>query len=133
MNIKKNNNPVKHRKIVKRRTKSSMHTLTYIGGNSESFPPRSHHWDPQEITNEKHCTMSLCLEAAGFLTFRSPHFTKSFLARLPTRSGLLFSFKIWGKWQFFSPPKPQNVDETKSVVTAEYHMGFSGDWYKEVC
>ncbi|KAF8092259.1 hypothetical protein N665_0420s0022 [Sinapis alba] len=133
MNIEKNNNLVKHLKFVKRHTRSSKNSSTYVGGFSETLP--------KELITEilkrlplKTIALCRCVSKEWDSLLSSPYFTKSFLtsSSSSTRPKLLFTFEFKGKWHFFSSPQ-HHFDETASVVTPDYQMVISGDWYEEVC
>ncbi|KAL0695969.1 hypothetical protein Bca4012_063149 [Brassica carinata] len=131
MNIKKTNNPVKHLKIVERHTRSSRKYSTYVGGNSEALPIDL----ISEILKRLPAkTIALCRRVSKEWDslLSSPPFTKSFLTVSSTRPQLLVTFEFQGKWHFFSSPQ-HHFDETVSVVAPDYHMGISGEWYKEIC
>ncbi|KAF2558505.1 hypothetical protein F2Q68_00014400 [Brassica cretica] len=110
MNIEKNNNPVKSRKIIKRCTHSSTISSMYAGENLDTFP--------MDLINEilkrlpaKTIAICQCVSKQWAFLLGSPHFTKSFLTCSTTRPRLLFTFELGGKWHFFSSPQPRNADE----------------------
>ncbi|KAL0796058.1 hypothetical protein Bca101_067435 [Brassica carinata] len=131
MNIEQNNNPVKHLKIFKHHTHSSATSSTYVGGNSETLPIDL----ISEILKRlpaKTIALCRCVSKEWDSLLSSPPFTKLFLTVSSTRPQLLVTFEFKGKWHFFSSPQ-HHFDETVSVVAPDYHMGISGDWYKEIC
>ncbi|XP_013639684.1 PREDICTED: putative F-box protein At1g46984 [Brassica oleracea var. oleracea] len=123
-------NPVNHCKIIRRRTQSSTTSLTYVGGNLE-MPPIDLIIEILQRLPAKTIAKLRCVSKQWGSLLSNPDFTKSFLTCSSTRPRLLFTFEFGGKWHFFSSPQPRNVDE--QIVIADYHMGFSGDWYKEIC
>ncbi|KAF8092260.1 hypothetical protein N665_0420s0023 [Sinapis alba] len=130
MNIEKKTHPVKRRKIIRRRTQSSATPSTYVGESLDTFP--------MDLIIEilkrlptKTIAICRCVSKQWAFLLRSPQFTKSFLTCSSTRPRLLFTFKLGGKWHFFSSPQPRNVDDHVSVVAADYHMGISGNRYTE--
>ncbi|KAL0800394.1 hypothetical protein Bca101_055569 [Brassica carinata] len=123
-------NPMNHCKIIRRCTQSSTTSLTYVGGNSEMLPIDLIIEILQRLP-AKTIAKCRCVSKQWGSLLCNPHFTKSFLTCSSTRPRLLFTFEFGGKWHFFSSPQPQNVDE--QVVIADYHMSFSGDWYKQIC
>ncbi|CAN7093490.1 unnamed protein product, partial [Brassica rapa subsp. narinosa] len=131
MSLEKYNNPVKHLKIIKGHTRSSKNSSTYVGGNSETLPIDL----IIEILKRlpaKAIALCRCVSKEWDSLLSSPHFAKSFLTSSSTRPQLLFTFEFKGKWHFFSSPQ-LHFNENISVVAPDYHMGVSGDWYKEVC
>ncbi|KAL0695964.1 hypothetical protein Bca4012_063144 [Brassica carinata] len=131
MNIEQNNNPMKHLKIFKHHSQSSAISSTYVGGNSETLPIDL----ISEILKRlpaKTIALCRCVSKEWDSLLSSPPFTKLFLTVSSTRPQLLVTFEFKGKWHFFSSPQ-HHFDETVSVVAPDYHMGISGDWYKEIC
>ncbi|CAN6974776.1 unnamed protein product [Brassica rapa subsp. trilocularis] len=131
MSLEKYNNPVKHLKIIKGHTQSSKNSSTYVGGNSETLPIDLF----IEILKRlpaKAIALCRCVSKEWDSILSSPHFAKSFLTSSSNRPQLLFTFEFKGKWHFFSSPQ-LHFNENISVVAPDYHMGVSGDWYKEVC
>ncbi|CDY12259.1 BnaA09g24590D [Brassica napus] len=131
MSLEKYNNPVKHLKIIKGHIQSSKNSSTYVGGNSETLPIDL----IIEILKRlpaKAIALCRCVSKEWDSILCSPHFAKSFLTSSSTRPQLLFTFEFKGKWHFFSSPQ-LHFNENISVVAPDYHMGVSGDWYKEVC
>ena len=131
MSLEKYNNPVKHLKIIKGHTQSSKNSSTYVGGNSETLPIDLFIEILKRLP-EKAIALCRCVSKEWDSILSSPHFAKSFLTSSSTRPQLLFTFEFKGKWHFFSSPQ-LHFNENISVVAPDYHMGVSGDWYKEVC
>ncbi|CAA7055989.1 unnamed protein product [Microthlaspi erraticum] len=51
-----------------------------------------------------------------------PDFTDHFLKMSSSRPCLLFTFKVGGKWLFFSAPQPLNPDQNSSSLAVDGHM-----------
>lgn len=122
MNIEKNNNPVKSRKIIKRCTHSSTISSMYAGENLDTFP--------MDLINEilkrlpaKTIAICQCVSKQWAFLLGSPHFTKSFLTCSTTRPRLLFTFELGGKWHFFSSPQPRNADEQLITIWVSLEIG----------
>uniref|UniRef100_A0A0D3CDM6 F-box domain-containing protein n=1 Tax=Brassica oleracea var. oleracea TaxID=109376 RepID=A0A0D3CDM6_BRAOL len=133
MNIEKNNNPVKSRKIIKRCTHSSTISSMYAGENLDTFP--------MDLINEilkrlpaKTIAICQCVSKQWAFLLGSPHFTKSFLTCSTTRPRLLFTFELGGKWHFFSSPQPRNADEQLITIWVSLEIGKEkSSWRKIGC
>lgn len=51
-----------------------------------------------------------------------PDFTDHFLKMSSSRPRLLFTFKVSGKWLFFSAPQPLHPDQNSSPLAVDRHM-----------
>ncbi|KAL1222406.1 putative F-box protein [Cardamine amara subsp. amara] len=124
------NNTVDRHKLVRRNTQSL--TSKNVGENTNTFPIDL----IIEILTTlpaKSIAICRCVSKQWSSLLRSPHFTESFLTSSSSRPRLLFTIVFDGKCHFFSAPHSRNLDEQVTVVVADYHMGFSRDWYKEIC
>ncbi|KAG7548654.1 F-box-like domain superfamily [Arabidopsis suecica] len=67
---------------------------------------------------------SRCVSKLWSSILKRPVFTELFLKKYSGCLHLLFTFKLNGKWQFFSSPQPQNPDENLSLLATNHHMCF---------
>ncbi|XP_010451775.1 PREDICTED: putative F-box protein At2g19630 [Camelina sativa] len=65
-----------------------------------------------------------CVSKLWSSILHRPDFTDRFLKISSARPQLLFTFKLNGKWLFFSSPQPQNLDENSSLLATNHHMCF---------
>ncbi|KAG7599650.1 F-box-like domain superfamily [Arabidopsis suecica] len=120
------------RKIVRRNTQSSTSANVEENENTNTFPIDLIIEILSRLSS-KSIAICCCVSKQWSSLLRRPDFTELYLTSSSSRPRLLFAIEFDSKWHFFSSPQPRNLDEHVSVVATDYHMGFSGDWYKEIC
>ncbi|EFH67592.1 hypothetical protein ARALYDRAFT_891482 [Arabidopsis lyrata subsp. lyrata] len=120
------------RKIVRRNTQSSTSTNVGENENTNTFSIDLIIEILSRLSS-KSIAICCCVSKQWSSLLRRQDFTELFLTSSSSRPRLLFAVEFDSKWHFFSSPQPRNLDEHVSVVVTDCHMGFSGDWYKEIC